>query len=63
MKERFAIPHISTSDEYQSLSFSQQWIIRSVFGSSGSVQLIEPANLRAQIAQKAQLILDRYLAN
>ncbi len=63
MKERFSLQNISTSELQRSESFSEEWIIRSIFGSSGSVELMEPSALRAEIARKAQLILDRYLSN
>ena len=62
MKERFSLENMAATDVLVSQSFSEQWIIRSVFGSSGSVELVSPADLRAEVAQKAQLILDRYLA-
>ena len=62
VKERFALDSISSQIQ-RSQSFSRQWITRSVFGSSGSVELIEPSDLKLEIAQKAQLMLDRYLAN
>lgn len=63
IKERFALDAITTEGIQRSRSFSKQWIMRSVFGSSGSVELIEPADLKVEIGQKAQLMLDRYLAN
>ena len=62
IKERFALNAITTAGIQPSQSFSKQWIMRSVFGSSGSVELIEPADLKVEIGQKAQLMLDRYLA-
>lgn len=62
VKERFALESISSQIQ-RSQSFSRQWIARSVFGSSGSVELIEPTDLKLEIARKAQLMLDRYLAN
>ena len=63
IKERFALDAITAPGIQRSQSFSKQWIMRSVFGSSGSVELIEPADLKVEIGQKAQLMLDRYLAN
>ncbi len=63
IKERFALNAITTAGIQRSQSFSKQWIMRSIFGSSGSVELIEPADLKVEIGQKAQLMLDRYLAN
>jgi proteasome accessory factor C len=62
MKERFSLVADSASKEHHSNSFSEQWIIRSVFASSASAELVNPAALREQIAQKAHLLLDRYLA-
>ena len=62
MKERFALEDVQIKQEIAVKSFSRQWILRSVFAASGSVELKKPADLRAEIAQKAQLILDRYLA-
>jgi proteasome accessory factor C len=61
--ERFGINHTESSKELQLRAFSQQWIERSVSASGESVELLEPLNIRANIARKAQLILDRYQAN
>jgi proteasome accessory factor C len=61
--ERFGINHTESSKELMLSAFSQQWIERSVMASGESVELLEPLNIRANIARKAQLILDRYKAN
>jgi len=61
--ERFGINHTESSKELLLSAFSQQWIERSVMASGESVELLGPLNIRANIARKAQLILDRYKAN
>ena len=61
--ERFGIDHTESSKTLQMSAFSQQWVERSVMASGESVELSEPLNIRANIARKAQLILDRYQAN
>jgi proteasome accessory factor C len=61
--ERFGIHHTESSKTLQMSAFSQQWVERSVMSSGESVELSEPLNIRANIARKAQLILDRYQAN
>ena len=58
--ERFAMSYSDLAEVQRLSSFSQQWIERSVMASGGGVELVEPLNLRAAIAAKAQLILDRY---
>jgi proteasome accessory factor C len=61
--ERFGIDHTDNSKNLKLSAFSQQWIERSVMASGDSVELLEPLSIRANIARKAQLILDRYKAN
>jgi proteasome accessory factor C len=61
--ERFGINYTESSKELLLSAFSQQWVERSVMASGESVELLEPLNIRANIACKAQLILDRYKAN
>jgi proteasome accessory factor C len=61
--ERFGIDRTESTKSLKLSAFSQQWIERSVMASGDSVELSEPLNIRANIARKAQLILDRYKAN
>jgi proteasome accessory factor C len=61
MKERFDIDDVQINEKTSIHSFSKQWIIRSIFASSGSAVLEAPTEIRAEIAQKAQLMLNRYL--
>ena len=63
MKERFGLDDVALDVAFPIQSFSRQWIIRSIFASSGSARLLEPADLGLEIAKKAQLILDRYQAH
>jgi predicted DNA-binding transcriptional regulator YafY len=63
MKERFGLDVAPINEKVQIQSFSRQWIIRSIFASSGSAVLLEPGDLALEIAKKAQLILDRYQAH
>ena len=59
--ERFAINMDDFSENAQVVSFSSEWIRRSVLASSGSVEVLTPASIRAEILDSAQSILDRYL--
>ena len=63
MKERFGLDDVAVDVALQIQSFSRQWIIRSIFASSDSARLLEPADLGLEIAKRAQLILDRYQAH
>ena len=60
--ERFDVKYSDISKDLRLQSFSQQWIERSVMASGDGVELASPLNIRADIASKAQLILDRYKA-
>ena len=60
MKERFSIPAANDVEEIQLNSFSEQWVLRSICASSGSAQLLHPAEIRLEMAEKAQLLLERY---
>jgi proteasome accessory factor C len=62
MKERFDLQDAKVNQKTTIHSFSKQWIIRSVFASSGSATLGAPSEIRAEIAQKAQSLLKRYIA-
>ena len=56
--ERFGLS-VDSRDEVLS-SYSKQWIQRSVIASGGEVELMGPSDIRHEISQKAQLMLDRY---
>ena len=58
--ERFAIAHSTTGSLIEMSSYSRQWIERSVMASGGAVLLSAPREIRAEIAKKAQLMLNRY---
>ena len=58
--ERFSLVRDSLSRDNEILSFSSEWVTRSVMASSGSVEVLEPSGLRKEIAESAQGILDRY---
>lgn len=58
--ERFAQSHLDNGTIFKGSSFSQQWISRSVFASAGAVELLSPADIRSQIAGRAETILNRY---
>jgi len=60
VSERFAIDKEDFSSSARVISFSSEWIRRSVLASSGSVEVVEPEVIRTSIAQAARLILDRY---
>ena len=58
--ERFAESHLDAGTVFKGSSFSQQWISRSVFASAGAVELLTPADMRSEIARRAETILNRY---
>ncbi len=58
--ERFAESHLDAGTVFKGSSFSQQWISRSVFASGGAVELLAPADIRNDIARRAETILNRY---
>jgi proteasome accessory factor C len=58
--ERFAIANLTTGSTFELSSYSRQWIERSVMASGGAIRLSSPSDIRAEIARKAQLVLDRY---
>ena len=58
--ERFAIAHSTTGSLIEMSSYSRQWIERSVMASGGAVLLSASREIRAEIAKKAQLMLNRY---
>ena len=60
--ERFGIADIGIGSKIQLSSYSRQWIERSVMASGSSVLLNTPLDIRAEVARKAQLLLDRYKA-
>jgi proteasome accessory factor C len=60
--ERFAIFDFSLGARAQLSSYSRQWIQRSVMASGNAVILETPSEIRSEISQKAQLLLDRYKA-
>ena len=58
--ERFAIEHSTTGSSIELSSYSRQWIERSVMASGEAVLLSAPQEIRAEIAKKAQRMLNRY---
>lgn len=60
MSERFSLENPVLSVQHKIRAYSHQWVVRSIFASAGSCDLVSPKPLRAEIALKAQLILDRY---
>ena len=58
--ERFSLNRDALSQENEILSFSNEWVRRSIMASSGSVEVLESSGLRKEIALSAQAILDRY---
>ena len=61
--ERFGIANSNSGKSIQLSSFSKQWIERSVMAAGSAILLESPLNIRAEVARKAQLMLDRYNAN
>ena len=60
VSERFAESYLDAGTVFKGSSFSQQWISRSVFSSGGAVELLAPADIRSDIARRAETILNRY---
>jgi len=58
--ERFAINKEEFTENARVVSYSREWIKRSVLASAGSVEVVEPANIRAEILRSAQSLLERY---
>ncbi|MDA2962767.1 MAG: WYL domain-containing protein [Actinomycetota bacterium] len=61
--ERFTLEKDALNSDAQVSSFSHEWIKRSVLASAGSVEVVDPASIRGEIAQAAQVILNRYRAD
>jgi proteasome accessory factor C len=61
ISERFSLENPVLSALQKMRTYSHQWVVRSIFASAGSCELVSPTPLRAEIALKAQLILDRYM--
>ena len=54
-------PDLSLGSDYiESQGFSQAWVARSVLSLGGSVEAIDPAEIRVAIAQAAKAALDNY---
>jgi proteasome accessory factor C len=62
MAERFAITDVQIGKTIELSSYSRQWIERSVMASGRAILLNSPSDIRAEVAKKAQLLLDRYKA-
>ena len=61
--ERFKIEESTGSQTIPLDSYSQQWIERSIMAAGAGAKLLQPFEIGAEIAAKAQLMLDRYQAN
>jgi proteasome accessory factor C len=58
--ERFAISGMSIGSSVSLSSYSRQWIERSVMASGATLELIAPAEIRAELAKRARMMLERY---
>ena len=58
--ERFGLDRESHRGAMETTSFSHEWIRRSVLASSGSVEVLSPADIRSDVLRAAQSILNRY---
>ena len=61
--ERFSLDKDCLDRDVEISSFSTEWIRRCVLASSGSVELLEPLEIRRDVARAARLLLDRYKAH
>jgi proteasome accessory factor C len=60
--ERFKQSELSVNSEFHFQSYSLQWIERSIMASGSSVSLLAPPDIRKNISEMAQSMLDRYKA-
>ena len=60
--ERFKQSELSMNSEFHFQSYSLQWIERSIMASGSSVSLLAPPDIRKNISEMAQSMLDRYKA-
>ncbi len=60
--ERFGIDKSDFAGDLPAASFSYEWIRRSILACSGSVELVQPASVRALILHSGRAILERYKA-
>ena len=58
--ERFEESNLDAGTVFKGSSFSQHWIARSILASGGAVELLSPADIRSELAKRAELILNRY---
>jgi len=58
--ERFEEPNLEAGTVLKASAFSHQWIARSVLASGGAVELTSPTEIRSEIAERAETILNRY---
>ena len=58
--ERFALDSASVLTDPEISSFSNEWVRRSVLASSGTIELLDPPNLRREVATAAKSILTIY---
>ena len=58
--ERFEEPNLEAGAVLKASAFSHQWIARSVLASGGAVELTSPTEIRSEIAERAETILNRY---
>ncbi len=58
--ERFSINKADMAGDIHKQAYSQQWLIRSVLSSSGTVELIAPGMTRESIALTAATLLRKY---
>ena len=58
--ERFEESNLEAGTVFKGSSFSQHWIARSILASGGAVELLSPADIRSELAKRAELILNRY---
>jgi proteasome accessory factor C len=60
--ERFDSGDLAVGSQIELSSYSRQWIERSVMASGSAAYLNSPLDIRAEVARKARLMLDRYTA-
>ncbi|MSO42977.1 MAG: WYL domain-containing protein [Candidatus Planktophila sp.] len=60
--ERFNQPRLKPTTNFESASYSKQWIERSILASGSAVALQSPPEIRISVAEMAQSMLDRYKA-
>jgi proteasome accessory factor C len=59
--ERFQISNVTVGMQFESTSYSEEWLERSILASGDCLELISPIHIRERISARAQSTLNYYL--